>query len=55
MIYVVKGRNQNPYLKGDKILADYGLQPYFLKTLKKAGYLVQISDRQAWNVDVDKL
>ena len=55
MIYVVKGRNQNRYLKGDKILADYGLQPYFLNTLKKAGYLVQISDRQAWNVDVDKL
>lgn len=28
---------------------------YFFNTLEKAGYLVQISDRQAWNVDVEKL
>lgn len=28
---------------------------YFFNTLEKADYFVQISDRQAWNVEVEKL
>lgn len=28
---------------------------YFFNTLEKAGYFVQISDRQAWDVEVEKL
>lgn len=28
---------------------------YFFNTLEKAGYLVQINDRQAWDVEVEKL